>query len=83
MSEKEPQTTYRSFITEAFVTQNGNGRETSSQHLHVCSNEAKKSVAGKIWLLLQPTNIGLPTGNEKKLSFSQAQVGQATGLAVA
>ena len=80
MSEKEPQTTYRSFITEAFVTQNGNGRETSSQHLHVCSNEAK-SVAGKIWLLLQPANIGLLTGNEKKLSFSQAQVGQAKAVA--
>ena len=32
---------------------------------------------------LQPADIGLPTGNGKKLSCSQAQLGQATGLAVA
>ena len=32
---------------------------------------------------LQPVDIGLPTGNGKKLSCTQAQLGQATGLAVA
>ena len=32
---------------------------------------------------VQPADIGLPTGNGKKLSCSQAQLGQATGLAVA
>ena len=32
---------------------------------------------------IQPADIGLPTGNRKKLSYSQAQLGQATGLAVA
>ena len=34
---------------------------------------------------LQPADadIGLPTGNGKKLSCRQAQLGQATGLAVA
>ena len=32
---------------------------------------------------VQPADIGLPTGNGKKLSCSQAQVGQATCLAVA
>ena len=32
---------------------------------------------------VQPADIGLPTGNGKKLSSSQAQLGQATGLAVA
>ena len=32
---------------------------------------------------LQPADIGWPTGNGKKLSCSQAQLGQATGLAVA
>ena len=32
---------------------------------------------------IQPADIGLPTGNGKKLSCSQAQLGQATGLAVA
>ena len=32
---------------------------------------------------LQPADIGLPTGNGKKLSCSQAQLGQATGLVVA
>ena len=31
---------------------------------------------------LQPADIGLPTGNGKKLSCSQAQLGQATCLAV-
>ena len=32
---------------------------------------------------VQPADIGLPTGNGKKLSYSQAQLGQATCLAVA
>ena len=32
---------------------------------------------------VQPADIGLPTGNGKKLSCSQLQLGQATGLAVA
>ena len=32
---------------------------------------------------LQPADIGWPTGNGKKLSCSQAHLGQATGLAVA
>ena len=32
---------------------------------------------------VQPADIGLPTGNGKKLSCTQAQFGQATGLAVA
>ena len=32
---------------------------------------------------VQPADIGLPTGNGKKLSCTQAQLGQATGLAVA
>ena len=32
---------------------------------------------------IQPADIGLPTGNGTKLSCSQAQVGQATCLAVA
>ena len=32
---------------------------------------------------LQSADIGLPTGNGKKLRCSQAQMGQATGLAVA
>ena len=32
---------------------------------------------------VQPADIGWPTGNGKKLSCSQAQLGQATGLAVA
>ena len=32
---------------------------------------------------LQPADIGLPTGNGKKLSCTQAQLGQATGLVVA
>ena len=32
---------------------------------------------------IQPADIGLPTGNGKKLSCSQAQLGQATGLALA
>ena len=32
--------------------------------------------------LVQPADIGLPTGNGKKLSCSQAQLGQATCLAV-
>ena len=32
---------------------------------------------------LQPADTGLPTGNGKKISNSQAQLGQATGLAVA
>ena len=31
----------------------------------------------------KPADIGWPTGNEKKLSCSQAQLGQATCLAVA
>ena len=37
------------------------------------------------WLgiLVQPADIGWPTGNGKKLSCSQAQLGQATCLAVA
>ena len=34
-------------------------------------------------MTLQPADIGLPTGNGKKRSCSQAQLGQATGLAVA
>ena len=29
-------------------------------------------------LILQPADIGLPTGNVKKVSCSQAQLGQAT-----
>ena len=33
--------------------------------------------------LPEPADIGLPTGNGKKLSYSQAQLGQATCLAVA
>ena len=32
---------------------------------------------------IQPADIGLPTGNGKKISCSQAQLGQATCLAVA
>ena len=32
---------------------------------------------------LQSADIGWPAGNGKKLSCSQAQIGQATGLAVA
>ena len=32
---------------------------------------------------LQPADIGWPTGNGKKLSCSQAQLGQATCLAAA
>ena len=32
---------------------------------------------------IQPADIGLPTGNGKKLSCTQAQLGQATGLAFA
>ena len=32
---------------------------------------------------VQPADIGLPTGNGKTLSCSQAQVGQVIGLAVA
>ena len=32
---------------------------------------------------VQPADIGLPTGNGKKLSCTQAQLGQATGLAFA
>ena len=32
---------------------------------------------------VQPADIGLPTGNGKNLSCSQAQLGQATGFAVA
>ena len=32
---------------------------------------------------LQPADIGLPTGNGEKSSCSQAQLGQATGLALA
>ena len=32
---------------------------------------------------LQPADIGWPTGNGKKLSCSQAQLGQATCLSVA
>ena len=32
---------------------------------------------------VQPADIGLPTGNGKKLRCSHAQLGQATGLAVA
>ena len=32
---------------------------------------------------LQPADIGWPTGNGKKLSCSQAQLGQATCLAIA
>ena len=32
---------------------------------------------------LQPADIGWPTGNKKKLSSTQAQLGQATCLAVA
>ena len=34
-------------------------------------------------LFVQPADIRLPTGNGKKLSCTQAQLGQATGLAVA
>ena len=34
-------------------------------------------------IILQPANIGLPTENGKKLSCSQAQLGQATCLAAA
>ena len=34
-------------------------------------------------LQLQPADIGWPTGNGKKLSCSQVQLGQATGLAFA
>ena len=34
-------------------------------------------------LLIQPADVGLPTGNGKKLSSSQAQLGQETGLAAA
>ena len=33
--------------------------------------------------IVQPADIGWPTGNGKKLSCSQAQLGQATCLAVA
>ena len=32
---------------------------------------------------IQPADIGWPTGNGEKLSRCQAQLGQATGLAVA
>ena len=32
---------------------------------------------------VQPADIGWPTGNRKKLSSTQAQLGQATCLAVA
>ena len=35
------------------------------------------------WFYVQPVDIGLSSGNGKKLSCSQAQLGQATGLAVA
>ena len=35
------------------------------------------------WFYVQPVDIGLPSGNGKKLSCCQAQLGQATGLAVA
>ena len=37
----------------------------------------------QVTVRVQPADIGLPTGNGKKLSCSQAQLGQATGLAVA
>ena len=35
------------------------------------------------FVLIQPADIGWPTGNGKKLNRSQAQLAQATGLAVA
>jgi len=37
----------------------------------------------KLQIFLQLADIRLPTGNGKKLSCSQAQLGQATGLAIA
>ena len=37
----------------------------------------------QMMLKLPPADIGLPIGNGKKLSCSQAQLVQATGLAVA
>ena len=37
-----------------------------------------------LWLTtVQSADIGLPTGNENKLSCNQAQLGQSVGLAVA
>ena len=38
---------------------------------------------GFIILLLQPADIGWPTGNGKKLRCTQAQLGQATCLGAA
>ena len=37
----------------------------------------------KVGETVQPADIGLLTGNRKKLSCSQAQLGQAKGLALA
>ena len=47
-------------------------------HRHILINGIDSSHL----LRVQPADIGLPTGNGKKLSRSQAQLGQATCLAV-
>ena len=47
------------------------------------SGAMKIQVGNFLRLILQPAVIGWPTGNRKKLSSCQAQLGQATCLAVA
>ena len=42
-----------------------------------------ESMSSQIFPPIQPADIGWPTGNRKKLSSCQAQLGQATCLAVA
>ena len=55
---------------------NGIGIEESHKTTLIPTNKARVH-------LVQPADIGWPTGNEKKLSCSQAQLGQATGLPLA
>ena len=51
------------------------------RHFCVMLPDSKKVVFSQF--ILQPADIGLPTGNGNKLSCTQAQLGQETGLAVA
>ena len=49
----------------------------------ILTSNAGEVISGPEFLALQPADIGLATGNGKKLSCSQAHLGQAKGLAVA
>ena len=70
-----------------FVVHNGNVNKIPCI-IPLCTVQCPKVFPPAVTLLhpvanLQPADIGWPTGNGKKLSCSQALLGQATGLAIA